>query len=327
MTHQGKLVARRSFGRFVYDPASPETTPDTLFDLASLTKVVATTSMAMILYQRGLLDLDTRLSSIVGEFAGQDPRRNEVSLRMLLAHCSGLPAYEKLFLRAHTREQLLEAAYSTPLANHPAARSEYSDIGFILLGVALERVADEPLDRFCQREIFGPLGLLHTTFNPAPELHRLIPPTADDRTFRHRLIQGEVQDENASVLGGVAGHAGLFANAHNIASFAHVLLQGGQPILRPETISLFRRRESAPAGSSRTLGWDTPSSPSQSGQYFSPTSYGHLGYTGTSLWIDPERALSVTLLTNRTWPDCTNRAIQRVRPRFYDAIVEALDIQ
>ncbi len=112
MTHQGKLVARRSFGRFVYDPASPETTPDTLFDLASLTKVVATTSMAMILYQRGLLDLDTRLSSIVGEFAGQDPRRNEVSLRMLLAHCSGLPAYEKLFLRATRR--------SIPLPNSTA---------------------------------------------------------------------------------------------------------------------------------------------------------------------------------------------------------------
>jgi CubicO group peptidase (beta-lactamase class C family) len=327
VTHRGKLVALRSFGRFVYDPTSPETTPDTLFDLASLTKVVASTSMAMILYQRGLLDLDTRLSSIVGEFAGEDPRRNQVNLRMLLAHSSGLPAYEKLFLRAHTREQLLEAAYSTPLANHPGARSQYSDIGFIILGVALERLADEPLDRFCQREIFGPIGLIHTTFNPAPEHHRLIPPTADDRTFRHRLIQGEVQDENASVLGGAAGHAGLFANAHNLATFGHVWLQGGQPILRPETISLFTRRESAPAGTSRTLGWDTPSSPSQSGQYFSPTSYGHLGYTGTSLWIDPERTLSVTLLTNRTWPDCTNRAIQQVRPRFHDAIVKALDSQ
>ena len=243
---------------------------------------------------------------------------------MLLAHCSGLPAYEKLFLAAHTREELLQAAFSTELANDPGSHAEYSDIGFIVLGVALERLADEPLDRFCQREILGPLGMTHTTFNPVPDLHPTIPPTADDKTFRHRIIQGEVQDENASVLGGVAGHAGLFATAQNIALFAHTLLKGGSPILRPETISLFTTRETSPKGTSRALGWDTPSSPSQSGRHFSARAYGHLGYTGTSLWIDPERQLSVTLLTNRTWPDCANKAIKQVRPRFHDAVVEAL---
>lgn len=323
VTHEGKVVALRAVGRFTYDPASPEPTSDTLFDLASVTKVIATTAAAMILYQRGLLDLETPVVAIVGEFAGEDPRRDAVTLRMLLGHSSGLPAYEKLFLRAHTRENLLEAAYSTPLANDPASHAEYSDIGFIILGVALERLADEPLDRFCQREIFGPLGMTHTTFNPASELRASIPPTVDDQTFRHSIIQGEVQDENASVLGGVAGHAGLFTTAQDVATFAHALLQGG-PILRPETISLFTRRESAPAGTSRALGWDTPSSPSQSGQFFSANAYGHLGYTGTSLWIDPDRALSITLLTNRTWPDCGNKAIQQIRPRFHDAVVEGL---
>jgi serine-type D-Ala-D-Ala carboxypeptidase len=299
----------------------------TLFDIASLTKVLATTTMAMILYERGLLDLDVPVISIVGEFAGEDPRRDEVTVRMLLAHSSGLPAYVKLFLHAHTREELLEAAFTTPLANDPGSHAEYSDIGFIILGVALERIADECLGRLCQREILGPLGMTHTTFNPVPAIRASIPPTADDQTFRHRVIQGEVQDENASVLGGVAGHAGLFSTAQDVAIFAHALLQGGNPILRPETISLFTARQSAPEDTSRALGWDTPSSPSQSGRFFSTRAFGHLGYTGTSLWIDPERELSVTLLTNRTWPDCVNQAIKQVRPKFHDAVAEALTIR
>lgn len=326
MTHLGVLVALRAFGRFTYAPDSPEPTAETLFDLASVTKVTATTSMAMILYQRGLLDLDLPVTSVVGEFSGEDPRRDEVTFRMLLTHSSGLPAYEKLFLRARTREQLLESAFAVPLANEPGSHAEYSDIGFILLGVALERLVDETLDRFCQREIFGPLGMQRTTFNPTPELRPAIPPTAEDQTLRYRIIQGEVQDENASVLGGVAGHAGLFASAQDVAIFAHAMLQGGGSILRPETISLFAQRVSSPEGSSRALGWDTPSSPSLSGKYLSATSYGHLGYTGTSLWIDPERRLSITLLTNRTWPDCQNKEIHQIRPRFHDAIAEALSL-
>jgi CubicO group peptidase (beta-lactamase class C family) len=303
-------------------------TPATLFDLASLTKVIATTTMAMLLYERGLLDLDAPLAAVLPEFtrdAEKDPRRRDVTLRMLLAHSSGLPAYEKLFLKARTRNELLEAAFTAPLTADPATRAEYSDIGFILLGVALERLADESLDRFCQREIFAPLAMTNTTFNPPAEIRSKIPPTADDQTFRHRIIQGEVQDENASVLGGVAPQAGLFSTAEDLAKFAHSMLNGGRPILRPETVALFTRRESAPAGTTRALGWDTPSSASQSGRYFSPQSFGHLGYTGTSLWIDPTRQLSITLLTNRTWPDCTNQAIKQVRPKFHDAVIEALD--
>jgi CubicO group peptidase (beta-lactamase class C family) len=324
VSYRGELVALRAFGHLTYEPSSGEPTAETLFDLASVTKVVATTTIAMILYQRGLLDLDIPVISIVAEFGGEDPRRDEVTLRMLLAHSSGLPAYEKLFLRASTREALLDAAFTTALAHEPGQHAEYSDIGFIILGVALERLADEMLDRLCQREIFGPLGMSRTTFNPAAEIHALIPPTADDQTFRHRIIQGVVQDENASVLGGVAGHAGVFSTAQDVAVLAHAFLQGSSGILRPETIALFTKRETSPAGTSRALGWDTPSAPSQSGRYFSANSYGHLGYTGTSLWIDPEHGLSVTLLTNRTWPDCQNKAIQQLRPRFHDAVVEAL---
>ncbi len=342
VTHGGTLVALKALGRFTYEAGAPSfsrslreggdfdfaITPTTLFDLASLTKVVATTTTAMLLYERGLLDLEAPVSAIVPEFttdAAKDPRRREVTLRMLLAHASGLPAHEKFFLKARTRAELLQAAVTAPLAANPATRAAYSDIGFIILGVALERLSDESLDRFCQREIFAPLAMTHTTFNPPLELRAKIPPTADDQTFRKRIIQGEVQDENASVLGGVAPHAGLFSTAEDLAKFAQAMLNQGSPILRPETIALFTRRESTPPGTSRALGWDTPSPQSQSGKYFSPQSFGHLGYTGTSLWIDPTRQLSITLLTNRTWPDCSNQAIKQIRPKFHDAIIEALN--
>jgi CubicO group peptidase (beta-lactamase class C family) len=370
VTHQGTLVALKALGSLKYEekagaPFLPSFArsgdfpvhPSTLFDLASLTKVVATTTMAMLLYERGLLDLEAPVSAIVPEFItdpAKDPRRHEVTLRMLLAHSSGLPAHEKFFLKVHTRNELLQAALTTPLAVDPATRATYSDIGFIILGVALERLADESLDRFCQREIFAPLAMTNTTFNPPLEIRAQIPPTVDEReepcasdtpvrqlpkasppqsgsqqalrsTFRQRIIQGEVQDENASVLGGVAPQAGLFSTAADVAKFAQVTLNQGSPILRPETISLFTRRESAPPGTTRALGWDTPSTPSLSGKYFSPQSFGHLGYTGTSLWIDPTRQLSITLLTNRTWPDGSNQAINQLRPKFHNAIIEALE--
>jgi serine-type D-Ala-D-Ala carboxypeptidase len=370
VTHRSHLIALKALGSFTYDEmkaVAPSVAsfakggqgainPSTLFDLASLTKIVATTTTAMLLYERGLLDLDAPIAAVIPEFtsdAEKDPRRHDITFHMLLAHSSGLPAYEKLFLKAKTRTEFLQAAFTMPLATNPGNRAEYSDIGFIILGVALERLADESLDRFCQREIFAPLAMLHTTFNPPAEIRAQIPPTADEReglrgggalarempeapppqsgsqqgirsTFRGRIIQGEVQDENASILGGVAAQAGLFSTAEDLATFADAMLNAGRPILRPETIALFTRRQSAPPGTSRALGWDTPSTPSQSGKYFSPQSFGHLGYTGTSLWIDPARQLSITLLTNRTWPDCSNQEIKRVRPRLHDAIIEAL---
>lgn len=345
VTFRGRLLALKSFGTFTFENELPHpqeaepapqghniksVSPTTLFDLASLTKPIATTTMAAILYERGQLELDAPLVGTLPEFRQRtDPRRDEVTFRMLLAHSSGLPAYEKLFLKAHSRDELLHAALNMPLSANPGARAEYSDIGFMVLCTALERLAQESLDTFSQRETFGPLGMSHTTFNPPEELRKHIPPTADEThgrsTFRNRVIQGEIQDENAWVLGGVAGHAGLFSTAHDIAKFAHTMLQCGVPILRPETVALFTRRASSPQGTSRALGWDTPSQPSQSGRYFGPNSFGHLGYTGTSLWIDPDRQLSITLLTNRTWPDCSNQAIKQIRPKFNDAIIEALE--
>lgn len=328
VVYKGRVVALKTLGSFTYESVTHPLTPATLFDLASLTKVVATTSMAMLLYEHGLLDLDAPVAAIVPEFildAEKDPRRKDVTPRMLLAHSSGLPAYEKLFLKVKTRDELLCAALSMPLAADPGTRANYSDIGFIILGIALERLAGESLDRFCQREIFGPLAMSNTTFNPPIETRKQIPPTADDRSFRRRIIQGEVQDENASVLGGVAPHAGLFSTARDLAQFAHAMLNPGCPVFRTGAVVLFTRPESAPEGTTRGLGWDTPSASSQSGKYFSAHSYGHLGYTGTSLWIDPKRHVSITLLTNRTWPDCSNHAIKQIRPLFHDAVIEALN--
>jgi CubicO group peptidase (beta-lactamase class C family) len=323
VTYRGALAALKAFGRFTYDQDSPVISADTVFDLASVTKVVATTTMAMILNERSVLALETPVCELLSEFDTGDAARRGVTVRMLLTHSSGLPAYIKLFETASSREELIRAAATTPLEAAPLSRAAYSDIGFILLGEILERVSHEYIDHFCQREVFAPLGMASATFHPSDAT--LIPPTQDDCELRHRRIQGEVNDENASVMGGIAGHAGLFASALDVARFAECMLCGGAPILRADTVRLFTARDTTTRGTSRTLGWDTPSHPSQSGRYFGPRSFGHLGFTGTSLWCDPERQLSVTLLTNRTWPDRANQQIKRLRPLVHDSIVEALD--
>jgi CubicO group peptidase (beta-lactamase class C family) len=328
---EDEVVALNATGRFTYDAASPEVTPSTIYDLASLTKVMATTALAMLLFDRGVLPLDARLGEILPGFViGMVPgsRKDRVTLRSLLAHSSGLPGYARLFEQHHSPEAMLRAALQLPLDAPPDSRAEYSDIGFILLGKALEVLFGDIFARVFHREIATPLGLDTARFCPLNS-RRQIPPTENDTAFRHRIIQGEVQDENCFALGGAAGHAGLFANALDVLRFAACILAKGQTaagkqLFQPETIKLFATRQTEPAGTTRALGWDTPSNPSSSGKFFSPASIGHLGYAGTSLWIDPVRRLVVVLLTNRTWPDRANDAIRSVRPAFHDAIAEAL---
>lgn len=319
------LFALKAVGRFTYDSGSPEVAPGTIFDLASVSKIVATTATAMILYERGLLELDSPVQSVVPEFAASDPRRARVTVRMLLAHSSGLPGYVRLYEQANTREALLAEACRVPLATTPGERSEYSDIGFIVLGEALARLAGEALDAFCSREIFGPLGMSETGFNPPAAFRQRIPPTEDDRRFRRRIIQGEVHDENAWVMGGVAGHAGLFAPALDVARFGRTILC--HTLVRPETLAVFSQAQNAHFGNARALGFDIPSHPSsQSGRYFSDHSLGHLGFTGTSLWLDPKRGLCVIFLTNRTWPDRASQEIRQIRPAVHDAVAQALGL-
>ncbi|MGH9564617.1 MAG: serine hydrolase domain-containing protein [Candidatus Angelobacter sp.] len=324
VTHRGDLIALKGLGHFTYEAVSPEVTPETIYDLASVTKVVATTTACMLLHEQDRFHLEKKIVEVLPEFAGDDPRRMEVTFRMLLAHSSGLPAYVRLFETAKTRQELLVQAFRVPLTAAPSARAEYSDIGFILLGEALQRITGAMLAEYCRTAIFIPLGIKNMMFNPPSEWITKIPPTENDIAFRRRIIRGEVNDENAFVMGGAAGHAGSFATACDVAMFAVNMLRGGSPLLTAHTVELFTHREPSPAGTSRALGWDTPSLPSQAGKHFSPQSYGHLGYTGTSLWIDPERQVSVTLLTNRTWPDRGAQAIKQIRPAFHDAVIEAL---
>lgn len=328
----GAVVALEAIGRFTYEPAAPAVTPATVFDLASVTKVVATTAAAMLLVDRGVLDLDARLGDILPGFVigmAHGSGKERVTLRMLLAHSSGLVGWAPLFRNCGTSDALLSAILRLPLEAQPGARTEYSDFGFILLGKVIELLARTPLDIFCAREIFAPLGLAHTRFNPRRADRTSIPPTEDDRSYRGRVIQGEVQDEHAFVLGGVGGHAGAFSNVEDLLTFAQCILDrgrtaGGTQLFRPETVGLFTARQTTADGQSRALGWDVPTEPSSSGRFFGPRSIGHLGYAGTSLWIDPDQNLAIALLTNRTWPDRSNEAIRQVRPAFHDAVVEAL---
>jgi len=322
---QGKdLLALAGVGHFTYDPGAEPVDEGTVYDLASVSKAVATTTIAMMLHEQRKLRLDMPVQAAIPEFGGSDPRRELVTIRMLLTHTSGLPAYLRLFEQAKDLDRLVEIAFRAPLAADPGSRADYSDIGFIILGELLSRLVGEPLDSLCGKQIFKPLGMHNTAYNPPLSWKPHIPPTVEDISFRKRIVRGEVHDENASILRGVAGHAGLFATAYDIARFAHCMLNGGAPILQRETVQLFTTHDVSTPGP-YALGWDTPTAPSQSGKYFSPAAYGHLGYTGTSLWIDPERQLSVTLLTNRTWPNGTSDKIKTVRPAFHDAILEAID--
>lgn len=330
--HQGRIAALDAVGRFTYETESPAVQPATIFDLASVSKVVATTAAAMLLHARGVFDFDARLGDILPGFVvGMEPGsgKERVTLRMLLTHSSGLPGYVTLFRTCSNADALLRAALQLPLEAKPGARTEYSDPGFILLGKVIEVLAGRSLDAFCAREIFTPLGLASTRFRPRASALSAIPPTEEDKTFRRRIIQGEVQDENACVLGGVAGHAGVFSNVPDLLAFAKSILDrgrtaSGQPLFTPETLDLFATPQTTPDGQTRALGWDVPTPPSSSGRYFGPHSIGHLGYSGTSLWIDPGQALAIVLLTNRTWPDRSSDAIRQVRPAFHDAVVESL---
>ncbi|MGH9590437.1 MAG: serine hydrolase domain-containing protein [Terracidiphilus sp.] len=335
----GETVLLDGLGRFTFENDAPAVTAHTIYDLASVTKVMATTAVAIRLCGQGQLDVDTPLGEVLPEFIlGRDraERRRHVCLRHLLAHSSGLPGYAELFRTAATSTALMRACLALPLQSEPGIRAEYSDPGFILLGKALEVLTRMRLAHLVRHEVLHPLSLRSTGFRPPHAVRPFIPPTEEDTTFRHRRIQGDVQDENAYVLEGVAGHAGLFSNVPDVLRFAAAILHSaskrgqadtGDPVaaslFNPRTLEQFACRQ-PPQGSSRALGWDTPSENSSAGRHFSPHSIGHLGYSGCSLWIDLDASVAVVLLTNRTWPDRGSHLIREVRPLFHDAVREAL---
>jgi len=319
----GRVVLQGALGRFTYEDDAPVVAADTVYDVASLTKVVSTTAAAMLLWQRGQLDLETPLGELLPGFVvGRAPgeRARHVTLRHLLAHNSGLPGYVEFFRTVTTPAALFRACLELPLEAEPGARAEYSDPGFILLGKALEVVTREHIATWGRREIFEPLGMASTGFCPAAGERAAIPPTEEDVSLRGRRIQGDVQDEHAWILKGAAGHAGLFSNVPDLLGFAGAVLEtGGGSLFEAATVEQFAIRQ-GPQGSSRALGWDTPSENSSSGSHFSRHSIGHLGYSGCSLWIDLDAGISVVLLTNRTWPDRSAQLIREVRPAFHDAV-------
>jgi beta-glucosidase-like glycosyl hydrolase/CubicO group peptidase (beta-lactamase class C family) len=328
-------LALHAFGKLSRDAKAPAVTTETIYDLASLTKPIVTTTSVMMLAEQNRVDLDAPVERYLPEWsaaAKRDPNpawRSRVTVRMLLLHDSGLPGIREYFKDTKGRDAIVARAMGEPLVREPGKQVEYSDPGFILLGAIVERLTGKPLDAFARSTIFAPLEMKRSFFNPPSDIRMQIAPTEFDVAFRKRLIRGEVHDENAWAMGGVAGHAGLFSTASDIATFAQMILDGGiyahHRLLARATIEKFTTRQQI-GESARTLGWDAPVQPSSSGPYFSSASFGHTGFTGTSIWIDPQRELFVILLTNRVNPTRANEKIRKVRPALHDAIFESLGL-
>ena len=331
---QDGALWRHSFGALTYDPDAPPATDTTIFDLASLTKVIATTTLAMRAADDGVLALNDTVASRLPAWRGTD--REHVTIRDLLEHASGLPAYLPLFRDYTGRVEFEPAICQLPLEYAPRTQSIYSDLGFILLGFILEGtrtdrsrsgVLDPSASLTAQfRGLATLLGPDPLTFNPSRMLRSRIAPT-ETEGWRGRTLVGEVHDENAWALGGAAGHAGLFGTAAAVGAFARAVLRtiAGEPVVaRPGTVRAFIRRGSVP-GSSRAPGWDTMLPTSSCGTRMSPTAIGHTGFTGTSLWIDWERDLYVVLLTNRVHPTRDNNKLKALRPSFHDAVIGDID--
>jgi len=294
---RGAAVWEKGFGKQSWEKGSTPVSADrTIYDLASLTKVVGTTSALMILYDQGKIHLDDPVSKYIPEFSGG--AKDQVTIRMLLEHRSGLPAGRDLWRIAHTPEEARAAVISTPLVCEPDHCYEYSDLGADMLGFVVEAASGQRLDQFLEQNVFGPLGMTDTFFRPADSLKARVAPT-EVAPPRGYPLKGEVHDENAYALGGIAGHAGLFSTASDLAVFAQMMLNGGEynglRIFADSTVALFTKR----AVGTRALGWDTCNDKGSCGKYLGEDAYGHTGFTGTSLWVDPDRDMFVVLLTNR----------------------------
>jgi CubicO group peptidase (beta-lactamase class C family) len=335
----GKLVRLRGYGWLDSDHARLAS-PATLYDMASLTKVMGTTTAVMLLQQEGRLSLDDRVIGHLPGWDRGDPRKSTVTIRQLLMHESGLVAGRPWYLTRQGREGYREALYDEPLAADPGTTMVYSDLGAITLGLIVEAVSGQPLDEFLEARVFDPLHMDDTGFLPDPTLLPRIAPTEVDTLWRKEHVHGTVHDENADAMGGVAGHAGVFSTAFDMAIFADLITRRGVAppcapvirsggacaapradslrLIRPDIVADYTHRQKA--SSSRGLGWDTPEGRSSAGDYLSAASFGHTGFTGTSIWIDPELDLYVVLLTNRVNPTRAQQAHIDLRRAVADAV-------
>jgi CubicO group peptidase (beta-lactamase class C family) len=322
---KGAVVWEKGFGRLGWTSEAGSVEAErTMYDLASLTKVVGTTAAVMILFDEGKIRLDDYVVKYLPEFTGGG--RDLVTIRLLLEHRSGLPAGRDLWRIAHTAEEARAAVLQTPLIGAPGQYYEYSDLGADVLGFMVESVTGQRLDQFLGARVFTPLGMKDTQFRPEAALRGRIAPT-ELTPPRGYPLRGEVHDENAYALGGVAGHAGLFSTASDLSIFAQMLLNGGTfngtRIIADSTVALFTKR----AAGTRALGWDTCAGEFGCGKYMSANAYGHTGFTGTSLWIDPDRDMFVVLLTNRVHAARARRpakVISDVRADLADAAALAV---
>jgi CubicO group peptidase (beta-lactamase class C family) len=324
------VIHQRGFGHFTWHGRSASPRPDsTLWDLASLTKVVGTTPAVMRLVERGRVDLDTPVARYLPRFTGS-PDKGRVTVRQLLNHTSGLPSYVEFFRLTRTRDSAIALLYRTPLRRPPGTAVEYSDLNFLLLGLLVESVADQPLDQFVRREVLEPAGMTLSRFEVPAGLAGL---TAPSGQWRGRPVCCRVYDQNAARMGGAAGHAGLFSTGADLARYARLWLNegslDGRQVFAPAVI----RRFLTPEGDSATrlLGWERPDprrrEDSAYGRFLSLRAYGHTGWTGTLMWIDPERDLFLVLLCNRSHaPRVGNsiRALRGLRGALADAVVREL---
>lgn len=305
--------------------SSPTPDENTLWDMASLTKIVAMTSSMMLLTEAGKVDLDAPVQRYLPEFRG--PNKERVTVRHLLTHSSGMPAWRPLYKETNSPEAARALAIATDLDTLPGIRMVYSDLGAIILGTIVERVSGESLDQYVARHVFGPLRMSSTQYTPSKDLLPRIAPTEYD-AWRQRHIRGEVHDENAYSLGGVSGHAGLFSTGHDVARLTRMYLNGGTldgvRFVSPETIRRFTTVQDSTL-SNRALGWETPNGSNSAGTLMKRPAFGHTGFTGTSIWVDPSRDIFVVLLTNRVNPTRQNLRIGGVRTSLADAVVRVID--
>jgi beta-glucosidase-like glycosyl hydrolase/CubicO group peptidase (beta-lactamase class C family) len=326
-------VAIHAFGNLSYDANSPAVDVRTMYDIASLTKVVVTTTLVAKLVEGDFpvgLDLDAKVERYLPEWAA-DPNakdiewRHRVTVRHLMTHTSGLPPFKEYWRTSTSKQETLRRIFIEPLDYEPGTKEVYSDLGIILTAEIIERLTGRPLDELAKTYIFGPLGMKDSMYRPPKTLWSWIAPTEIDNNLRHRLVQGEVHDENAFSIGGVSGHAGVFATAPDLAAFCQMLLNGGvyghQRILKRATVAEFTLPQQLSSGT-RTLGWAVPTEGGSSGHYFSKRTFGHTGFTGTSIWIDQERQIFVVFLTNRVNPTRENMKIAKVRVALHDAVMQ-----
>jgi len=324
-----RVLHRRGFGHFTWDPRSPVPKPDsTLWDLASLTKVVATTAAVMRLVEDRRVELDTPVTRYLPRFQGGT--RAKVTVRMLLDHTSGLPSYREFFREAPDRDSAITLLYATALRNPPGRTTVYSDLNFMLLGLLVEAVSGESLGDFARRAVFAPAGMAQTGFQPRREPARTVP----TGLWRGTAICCEVNDQNAVRLGGIAGHAGVFGTGDDLARYLRLWLgEGsidGRNVFQAATVHTFL--SAADRQDARYLGWERPPArgrdDSAYGELPSPATFGHTGWTGTLVWVDPGRKLFVVFLTNRSFAPRTGHSIRQlraVRGALADSVVASVD--